>query len=562
MSVYRKESSLDWNDSNIVRYVNILVLIATLAVVFSVLILAWVPPTSRDALIHHLAIPKLYLQHGGVYEIDSLKFSYYPMNLDLLYLIPLYLGNDIVPKYIHFLFTILTCWIIIIYLKNKIGIVYALTGALLFLSLPVIIKLSITAYVDLGLIFFSTASLVSMLKWMEKGFQPRYLITSALMCGLALGVKYNGLITLFLLTFFAPLIYLRSSTQKPVQKAAIYGVVFLLISVAVFSPWMGRNYRWTGNPIYPLYDQLFNPPVHSTENSRPAMNHFIFRAFNYDESFWETLSIPIRIFFQGQDDNPQYFDGKLNPLLFFLPLFAFSRKDRASVKIEKNVLLWFSILYLLFVFFQTDMRIRYVSPIIPPLVMLSMFGLSNIVKCIASIAKDGIRKFSTIGVGAVVIVLLSPNFVYLAEQWEKVEPLTYITGKVSRDEYLGRHLRDYNAIRFANEHLPEDAVILSLFLANRSYYSQRKILFNHNTLFGGWEDEATSKKICQQVSGNGITHLLIRYDLFERWVNDNFDAKSQSIMVAFIKEHLEHLFSNNGFGLFEIKRCEDQKTVG
>ena len=51
-------------------------------------ILAFVPPVSRDALTHHLFIPKLYLHHGGIYEIPHLTFSYYPMNLDMLYLIP------------------------------------------------------------------------------------------------------------------------------------------------------------------------------------------------------------------------------------------------------------------------------------------------------------------------------------------------------------------------------------------------------------------------------------------------------------------------------------------
>jgi len=80
-------------------------LIGLLAViVISILILAYVPPVSRDALIHHLALPKLYLEHGGIYEIPSAQFSYYPMNLDLLYMIPLYFGNDIIPKYIHFVF--------------------------------------------------------------------------------------------------------------------------------------------------------------------------------------------------------------------------------------------------------------------------------------------------------------------------------------------------------------------------------------------------------------------------------------------------------------------------
>ena len=90
------------------NYVAILLGIAIFSVIVAVVVLASVPPVSRDALTHHLAIPKLYLKHGGIYEIPGIIFSYYPMNLDLLYLIPLYFQNDIAAKYIHFLFALLT----------------------------------------------------------------------------------------------------------------------------------------------------------------------------------------------------------------------------------------------------------------------------------------------------------------------------------------------------------------------------------------------------------------------------------------------------------------------
>ena len=39
--------------------------------ILSILILSWVPPVSKDALSHHLAVPKLYLTHGGIYEIPA-----------------------------------------------------------------------------------------------------------------------------------------------------------------------------------------------------------------------------------------------------------------------------------------------------------------------------------------------------------------------------------------------------------------------------------------------------------------------------------------------------------
>jgi len=126
------------------------------------------------------------------------------MNLDLVYLIPLYFGNDIIPKFIHFSFALLTAWLVFNYLKRRINAFYALLGVIFFLSIPIIVKLSITVYVDLGLIFFSTASLLLLFKWIEKDFQLKFLVLSAISCGLAMGTKYNGLDHLFYLNTFCP----------------------------------------------------------------------------------------------------------------------------------------------------------------------------------------------------------------------------------------------------------------------------------------------------------------------------------------------------------------------
>ena len=125
-----------------------------IALIGCILVLDWVPPISRDALTHHLAVPKLYVKHGGMYEIPALAFSYYPGNLDLMYAVPLFFGNDVIPKYIHFAFALLTAGLIFSYLKRRLDTVFALAGVIFFLSLPVIVRLSTTVYVDLGLVFF------------------------------------------------------------------------------------------------------------------------------------------------------------------------------------------------------------------------------------------------------------------------------------------------------------------------------------------------------------------------------------------------------------------------
>ena len=52
-----------------ISFIKALLLGLLAVLIVSIVILSCVPPVSKDALTHHLAIPKLYLQHEGIYEI-------------------------------------------------------------------------------------------------------------------------------------------------------------------------------------------------------------------------------------------------------------------------------------------------------------------------------------------------------------------------------------------------------------------------------------------------------------------------------------------------------------
>ena len=131
------------------------------------ILLAFTPPVARDVLIHHLAIPKLWLVHGGFYETPWAGFSYYPMNLSLLYLVPLYFGNDIIPNFIHLGFGLGTALLLYGYLNKISGRLAGLLGALIFISMPTILRTATTAYVDVGLVFFTTLSVLTFVYWRD-----------------------------------------------------------------------------------------------------------------------------------------------------------------------------------------------------------------------------------------------------------------------------------------------------------------------------------------------------------------------------------------------------------
>lgn len=532
--------------------------------VVAITILLSVPPVSKDALVHHLAVPKLYLRHGGMYEIPAMPFSYYPMNLQLLYLIPLYFGNDIIPKIIHFFFALLTGGLIYRYVKHRLGTTYALYGAVFFLSTPIIVKLSISAYVDLGLIFFSTASLLLLLRWMDTGFRLRHLILAAVCCGLSMGTKYNGLISTFLLTLFVPFIYSRYARGKSPGffRSAGQGLIFLCIAVLMFSPWMARNIYWKNNPIYPKYDNWFNPaePVLEDRGSGAARQEkggglFTYRTGLYGETWWEISLLPVRIFFEGKDGDPRYFDGKLNPFLLLLPIFAFygNRKCPGRMRSEKKIILVFAVLFFLFAFFSTDLRVRYISPIIPPLVILGVFGTRNIIQMVLAFSTRRARRTGMVLTGSALTLLFGMNAWYIADQYSYVTPFSYLTGALDRNSYISRYRFEYPAMLYVNKNLAPDARILFLFLGKRGYYCDREYLPNrHGDLKQLVKSSKDARGVWRGLRQMGITHLVIQSAFFDRWANDVFSHQEQGRLRVFFNEYLVLLYSRNGVGVFEL----------
>jgi len=531
---------------------------ALFLLICALIILSCVPPISKDALTHHLAVPKLYLKHGGIYEIPSMLFSYYPMNLDLIYMIPLYFGNDIVPKLIHFTFALLTAWLLFSYLRRRINITYALLGALFFLSIPIVVKLSITAYVDLGLVFFSTASLLMLFRWVDLGFQLRFLIFSAMFCGLAMGIKYNGLITCFLLTLFTPFISARSNQAErhKIIKPLGYGFLFLSVAMIIFSPWMIRNYLWTGNPIYPLYDQWFNPD-HVAGRS---IGFFAYRALAYHEGWGEMLLLPLRIFFQGQDGKPQFFDGKLNPFLLIFTIIAFYhlKKDSEKIKAEKKILFAFTVLYFTFAFFSSGLRIRYISPIIPPLAILAIFGIKRMIEAIDEFSSLALKNMGKAVLVCLALFAISLNAIYIYSQFEYVKPFSYISGNVNRDDYIEKYRPEYAAMKFINGHLPMDSKILFVFIGNRGYYCDRRYRFdmegNRSQFEALLKSSHDPKAVWESLKREGITHVLINIGIFNRWASQSFSALDLTQVRSFFNGYLHLLYHKNGYGVFKIKQ--------
>jgi hypothetical protein len=200
------------------------------------------------------------------------------------------------------------------------------------------------------------------------------------------------------------------------------------------------------------------------------------------------------------------------------------------------------------------MRIRYVGPAIPPLVILSIFGVRNGIQLIDSRFSPFFKKV-LLGSGLAILVFFgSMNVKYILNQYQIFDPISYITGRVGRDAYIEKFRPEYAAIKYANNNLSADAKILGIFLGNRSYYSDREMRFDFNKFIrNAFEQKYSDEKILVNLKNSGITHLLIRYDLFNNWVGNNFDESIRQRLDQFFKNYTVLIFSKNGHGLYNLK---------
>lgn len=542
--------------------ISILLCIAISGFLITEILFALTPPISRDALIHHLAIPKLWLIHGGYYEMPWASFSYYPMNIDLLYLIALYFKNDIVPKFIHLAFGIGIGLLLYRYLGNRFGRNWGLLGFLIFFSTPVVVRLSTAAYVDLGMVFFSTASILAWIKWQDEDYRDtKWFIISAVCMGLAVGSKYNALIAWFFLNLMVVFYYSRDTKEG--LKAVKFGVVFFLVTLLIASPWFIKNYIQTGNPIYPLLNNIFkllhqtgeaSSGIAAAANGSWSSSIFQRREIMFGEKFWEILFIPVRIFFQGKDSSPQYFDGVLNPIFIVMLPFAFLKNEFGR---DRLFFLLFSGFFLLMACFLTIIRIRYILPMIPFLTILSVMGIRNLIEWTQRLSPPGCR-IGIIIISSITVVLVAFNMSYLKDYFCIVKPARYVFHRETKDEFLTRNVGYYPAVKYINKNLPDDSNIFFMFIGRQGYYLDR--LYNYDSFFGmktlhSMVKASKDRRDFQEyLYSMKSTHILMRTDLFNKYLRDNFSDETIGRFLNIAKDYWKPVYASNGYAVMEVRK--------
>jgi 4-amino-4-deoxy-L-arabinose transferase-like glycosyltransferase len=372
-------------------------------------------------------------------------------------------------------------------------------------------KLSVTVYVDLGLLFFFTASLFSILIWLEDPKRIRWIIISGICSGLALSTKYNAMLSVTLITLLFGYFFLKTRNNKIIEQLNTikYMAIFTFCALLVYSPWLIRNYSLTGNPIYPLHQSFFsqiskNDAINDETNEK-KLDPLTMRKVVYNESLIYSLAVPIRIFYEGQDDNPQYFDGKINPLLL---LFSFLLVVLKNKRWQNQFLATFVILTLLYTVLAVDMRIRYVITIVPPMIILSVFGLFELTQWLKRRFPDS--KTPHLIITPLILIYFVYNISYGINLYKNIDPMPFLTEKISRDDYISNKLSYYSLNKIANKVVHTHGKLLGIYTGNRRYYIDVPLSLESTLPIDLVKNISNASELAQEFSNRNITLILVR----------------------------------------------------
>ena len=229
---------------------------ANIAILAFVLIsfLRLIPPeTGVDALWYHTDYPQIYLKSHSMMTIDP-KGKYYPAVTptlsDMLYVFTESVQAKDSSRFIHFGFYVLVLFEFLIIFKRRFAFIpYAV---LLFVTSPIIIRVSSSAYAEFPWIFFWLPAVFLITSKNKHNIKD--LILPAILLGGTLATK------IWLLPFFGVFFLYLLITNISENKIKLFNLlaIFTLLVFSIPFLWYLRAFLITGNPLFPAFWNYFN----------------------------------------------------------------------------------------------------------------------------------------------------------------------------------------------------------------------------------------------------------------------------------------------------------------
>ena len=502
--------------------------------------LALAPAFATDALVYHLAVPKAYLEAGGIINLPNNIYSFFPQQIEMIYLLALAVGSDSLAQLtglgIVFIL-LLSLWQ---YYRQKGSTVYAWLVPLIFISTPTFFSVSSSAYVDLQA---TTYVFLAFYAW-ENGCtrnQPGWYFLMALFAGAAVATK---LTTVIILPLALLGLAIHGRSHKRTGQVAGQCLILVSGSLMLILPWLAKNYYFTGNPFAPFFMTFFGGETGMNWDIARSHQQFQYYSFfGMGHGILDFLLLPTNLTFFSQPHSLK-FDGQIGFLyLLLLPaLLTLTRKSLPMVTVF--------LVLLVFWFIQTQ-YIRLLAPAFAFLSVLLVTGLEQGLKKHAT----SFGKNEKVFLSVILSLGLFFNVSIIMKEWIRINPLSYLLNKENRDQFLTRQVSAYPLYLAANHMTEQNDKVLLVYMRNLGYLMDRPFhsdtFFEAHTLKEIIDEGVYARDIINKLKSMGITHILFNHH-FVFGEDSAFSPGERGLLKNFLSLHAQRIMVKNEFFLYRF----------
>lgn len=492
------------------------------------------PHGPTDVLLYHMTLPKLYLTHGSIVSLPTFFPSYLPANVEIIYSLSLILGGPVFVNLTHFGFALLTVMALYVYFKKYFGKELAILPGIIYLTAPVVNSWGTMAYTSNFLGFYLFILFILLWEFPQKS-NKKMGIVIGLIAGMVIGIKYQGL-------FLVGAIYLFCSFLILKKKRSLFPLLCFTLGIGIIfaSPWYLRNIYNTGNPFFPILNDLFPSDVIRCCGAYTTTLGGIDIFFTEPKKIFQSVlgNISFLYFYAFNEVDFQRFLGPV--FLAFFPFVFFTKKNPIKWPFI-NMFLFLSCVTLLLL--RGNMRYAQIM-----IILLSLLCASGIREIYLN-GRKAMRGFIIILFSIVVLIYSFHNY-HIMLSHKRI--LTAFNPKLI-PSFLRRFERSYAPAEFANSNLPPDSKVLFVGLFGRYYYFNFLPFSDHTEQTEIiYEGAQTAEDILSVLRSHSVTHIIRTED-----INPNSKREIEFVkdphFVSLTKKYLDKIYTGNKISIYAIQ---------
>jgi len=443
-----------------------------------------------DEMEYHLAAPARHVRAGRIAFIPDNVYASFPANVEMLFLDAMLLrGGAVQGLALGRLMNVALGLLAAAAAAACAGAMFskraAMPAAAILYSWPRINGLALVGYVELGLMLYVGLALLAAWHYHRSGRDRGYVVLLGLACGLAAGCKYPAVLFLCVPSGLALMVLAG-------RRALLHVLLFGVVALAAFAPWLVRNTVATGNPVYPLLSRTLGGAGWTERKAARWERAHAARGYSMGR-----MAKAVR------DAALQRYPNRSSPhcmsilLVAFLP-FAFIRRERRRAAVALLALtVLMVVLWLLF----THRIPRFLVPWLVPLVVLNAAG------AVAFYERKALRPM--FGVAVALLSLVEAEATYRVRS-PRAE-MSLLSGAVSVEAALRELKPSQNAVFEVNA-LPSGSKTLFYGGAETLYCTGDFIaptVFDENPLDAVVRGARTPEAIRDGLRRLGVTHVYV-----------------------------------------------------